>query len=79
MHCEIIDCYFNVFFIEIQPKKENFKCFLSTRVWTPKLIYWPPKKPEYITVKIQNPFFFSITLTEYLFICNNTQNFNDFS
>ena len=25
MHCEIIDRYFNVFFIEIQLKKENLK------------------------------------------------------
>ena len=62
MHCEIIDCYFNVFLIEIQPKKENFKCFLSARVWTPKPIYWPPKQPEYITVKIQNPFFSQLLL-----------------
>ena len=25
MHCEIIDPYFNIFFIEIQLKKENLK------------------------------------------------------
>ena len=25
MHCEIIDCYFNIVFVEIQLKKENLK------------------------------------------------------
>ena len=25
MHCEIIDCHFNIFFVEIQLKKENLK------------------------------------------------------
>ena len=47
MHCEIIDCYFSVFFVEIQLKKENVKSiFLGTKVWTP---YWSPKRPGYVT------------------------------
>ena len=29
MHREIIDCYFNIFFVEIQLKKENLKVFLG--------------------------------------------------
>ena len=49
MFCEIIDCYFNIDFVEIELKKENLKCFLGTRVWVPKLVYWSPKWSEYIT------------------------------
>ena len=33
MHCKIIDRHFNVFFVEMQLKKENFKCFLCVRVY----------------------------------------------
>ena len=29
MHCEIIDRYLNVFFVEIQLKKENLKCIFG--------------------------------------------------
>ena len=43
------DCYFNIFFVEIQLKKENWKCFLGARVWAPKLVCWSPKQPEYVT------------------------------
>ena len=32
MHCEIIDRYFNGFFVQIQLKKENFKSFF----WVPE-------------------------------------------
>ena len=32
MYCEIIDCYFNVFFVEIQLKKENLK----SAFWLPE-------------------------------------------
>ena len=35
IHCEIIDRYFNVFFVEIQLKKDNLKCFLGARVVCP--------------------------------------------
>ena len=31
-HCEIIDSYFNIFFVEIQPKKENLE-----------IVFWAPK------------------------------------
>ena len=48
-HCEIIDCYFNVF-VEIQLKIENLKCFLGARVWVPKPVHQSPKRPEYVTV-----------------------------
>ena len=37
MHCEIIDRYFNVFFVEIQLKQENLKCF-----WAPE--FGPPNR-----------------------------------
>ena len=36
MHCGITDCYFNIFLVEIQLKKENLKCFLGARVWAPE-------------------------------------------
>ena len=50
MHCEIIDRNFNIFFVEIQLKKENLKsAFFGTRVWEPKLVYQSPKWPEYFT------------------------------
>ena len=45
MHCEIIDCYFNIFFVEIQLKKKNLKSVF----WVPKLVDWSPKGPENIT------------------------------
>ena len=48
-HCEIIDCFFNVF-VEIQLKIENLKCFLGARVWVPKPVHQSPKRPEYVTV-----------------------------
>ena len=35
MHCEIIDRYFNVFFVEIQLNKEN----LERDFWKPKYVY----------------------------------------
>ena len=52
MHYEIIDCYFNIFFVEIQLKKTNKleKCFLGTRAWAPKLVHWSPKQPGYVPV-----------------------------
>ena len=52
MHCEIIDCYFNIFFfVEIQLRKQNFKSFFGergTRVWSPKLVYQTLKQPDYV-------------------------------
>ena len=36
MHCEIIDRYFSVFFVEIQLQKENLK----SAFWTPE--FGPP-------------------------------------
>ena len=48
MHCEIIDRYFNVFFAEIQPKKENLKSVF----WAAKPVYRSPKQPEYITATL---------------------------
>ena len=49
MHCQIIDHYFNMFFVEMQVKKKLNKCFLGTRVWVPKPVYQSPKRPEYVT------------------------------
>ena len=49
MHCEIIDHYFNVFFIEVQLKEENLKYFLRAKVSAPKPVYQSPKRPEYVT------------------------------
>ena len=52
MYCEIIDCYFNVFFF----------CWNTTekrkhkRVWVAKLVYWSPKRPEYVTNVVQKPY-----------------------
>ena len=56
MHYEIIDCYFNIFFVEIQLNKTNKqtnkleKFFLGTRAWAPKLVHWSPKQPGYVPV-----------------------------
>ena len=51
VHCEIIDLYFNIFFIEIQLKKEDLKhVFGGSRVWMPKLVYQSPKQLEYANV-----------------------------
>ena len=47
MDYEIIDHYFNIFFEEIQLKKENLK----NDFWAPKLVYWSPKQPEYVTAE----------------------------
>ena len=49
MHCEIIDCCFSLFFVEIPLKKENLKYFLGTTIWASKLVYRSPKRPEYGT------------------------------
>ena len=45
MHCEIIDRYFNLFFVEILLRKEN----LQIVFWVPNPVYQSPKRPEYIT------------------------------
>ena len=43
MHCEIIDCYFNVFFVEIHLKKENLKsAFWVSGVGHPNWCTSPP-------------------------------------
>ena len=47
MDYEIIDHYFNIFFEEIQLKKENLK----NDFWATKLVYWSPKQPEYVTAE----------------------------
>ena len=54
MHCEIIDCYSTYFFfVEVQVEKKNLeKYFLGARVGAPKLVYWSPKWPGYITDNI---------------------------
>ena len=50
MLCEITDRYINVFFDDIQLKKENLKSvFLGARVWAPKLVNRSPKWPRHIT------------------------------
>ena len=46
MNCEIIDHYFDVFFVEIQLQKEKFG---HLGVWAPNQVYPPPKPPESIT------------------------------
>ena len=48
LYCEIIDRYFNIFFLKCNWKKKNWKAFLGTRVWVPKQVYWSPKQPEYV-------------------------------
>ena len=54
MHCEMTDCYFNIYFIKIQLKIENLKIvFLGARVWAPKPVHQAPKWSEYITGQIQ--------------------------
>ena len=52
MHFEIIDRYFNVFFLEIQLKKKKKleKFYLGARVWVPKPVYGSPKQPGYVPV-----------------------------
>ena len=46
MYCDITDRYFNVFFVEMQLKREN----LTGVLWVHKPAYWSPKQPEYITI-----------------------------
>ena len=48
MHYEIIDRYFNVFFVEIQQKTKLEKCCLCARLWAPKPVYRSPKRPGYV-------------------------------
>ena len=48
MHCEIIDSYFNVYFLELELKKKTRKNFLGARARAPKPLYWSPKRPEYV-------------------------------
>ena len=36
-------------FLEMQLKKKTKKCFLGTRVWVSKPVYWSPKQPVYVT------------------------------
>ena len=38
MHCEIIACYINIYFVEIQLKKENLKSVF----WVPRPVYSLP-------------------------------------
>ena len=45
MHCEIINRYFNVFFVEIQLKKENLKNVFRA----PKPVYRILKQPGCVT------------------------------
>ena len=45
MHCEIINRYFDVFFVEIQLKKENLKNVFRA----PKPVYRTLKQPGYVT------------------------------
>ena len=53
MRCKIDDRYFNVFFVEIQLKKENQKNgFLGARAWAPKPVCRCPKRPKHVT---ENP------------------------
>lgn len=53
MHCAIINHYFNIFFIEAQPKKrKREKCFLGARVWASKPVYRSPKRLGYVTVNL---------------------------
>ena len=54
MHFEIIDCYFNTFYVEMQQKKENLRSFLGTRVWASKLVYQSPKQHEYVNARQNN-------------------------
>ena len=54
MHCEIIACQSNVFFVDIfcwntTEKRKLEKCFMGAIAWSPKLVYLPPKQPRYIT------------------------------
>ena len=49
MHFEIIDCYFNIFFVQIQQKKENMKSVFGPQSQASKLVYQSHKQPEYVT------------------------------
>ena len=46
MNCEIIDRYFNEFFVEIQLQKENFG---HLGVWAPNQVHLSPKHLESVT------------------------------
>ena len=55
MLCEITDYYFNIFFDEIYTVQiKKTKCYLGTRVWVPKLVYWSPKQPGPLPIDWQN-------------------------
>ena len=45
MYYEIIYHYLNMFFVEMHLKKETLKSVF----WVPKLVYWFPKPPGYVT------------------------------
>ena len=48
MHSEIIARYFNIFCWNITEKTKLEKCFLGARVWAPKPVNEPPKRPGYV-------------------------------
>ena len=65
MHCEITDCYFNKFFVELQIKRDNLKSVF----WVPEFghqnpIYRSPKQLEYVTTNHDGTFYFKF-LTKY--------------
>ena len=44
MHGEVTDCYFNVFFVDIQLENQ----ILKSIIWPPKPVYLSPKGPGYV-------------------------------
>ena len=51
VYCEIIDCYFNVFFVEMQLKKKLKKRFMGAKICGSKPVYQPPKWSGYMTTE----------------------------
>ena len=51
MHCEIIDRYLDVFFVEIQLKKENLRSIF----WTPEFVHadWYTGLPNGLNTSLQ--------------------------
>ena len=49
MHCEIIDRYFNIFFVKIQLKEDNLKSVFWVPEFGAQTVYQSPKRPEYVT------------------------------
>ena len=55
-------------------KKKTWKSFLGTRIRAPKLVYWSPKWPEYVTCKTSSEKNWPYLLTRIIWIMKEILN-----